>query len=57
MAKTKGIQISLNGEKAILTIDDAKKHIDSIEEGHPYVFRVVFLTEEEFNNLPKFEGF
>lgn len=55
--KKKYIQITHSGSRAIQTIEDAKEFIDSIEEYEVYAFRVVYLTEKEFENLPEFTGF
>ena len=53
----KYIQITHNGERVIQTPEEAASFIDMIEEGEVYAFRAVYLTEEEFNNLPEFTGF
>lgn len=57
MEKKKFIQITHTGSKVVHRIEDAMAFVGTIEDGEVYVFRAVYLTEEEFQNLPEFTGF
>ena len=54
------IKISDGSASVIQTLELAQEFLKTIIEGDPdevWQFSVALMTEEEFNNLPEFEGF
>ena len=54
------IKISHENTYVIVTLDEAKSELDALiesDDAEGYNFSCVEMTEDEFKNLPEFEGF
>jgi len=54
----KYIKLSMGGNETLIqTFDEFKKSINEIEQDESYNISIIELTEDQFNNLPEFNGF
>lgn len=56
----KYIRLGYDGTYCVMTLDDAMDYLDEIkynEDADEYTYEEIYLTKDQFEKLPEFQGF